>query len=102
MQRLVADSLQSGWPEETSIRGVSDVEYVRDWWTVQTLKVSGSALTVQDRHYRLEHNVHVVAFGKAAFGMVQGAEAALGHHIVRGVASVPFGSLEILDSKYSC
>ena len=56
------------------------------------LKVSGDKLLIQEKQYYLDHNVHVVAFGKAVLGMVQAVDNILGSHIVQGVASVPFGS----------
>ncbi|VDM40394.1 unnamed protein product [Toxocara canis] len=56
---------------------------------IQALRVTGGQLTVGKRVYQLEHNVHMAAIGKAALGMVQGAEAALGKHLVQGIASVP-------------
>uniref|UniRef100_A0A914RLM2 MOFRL-associated domain-containing protein n=1 Tax=Parascaris equorum TaxID=6256 RepID=A0A914RLM2_PAREQ len=52
-------------------------------------QVNGCQLTVGKRVYQLQHNVHVAAIGKAALGMVQGAEASLGKEIVEGIASVP-------------
>uniref|UniRef100_A0A5S6R1D8 Glycerate kinase n=1 Tax=Trichuris muris TaxID=70415 RepID=A0A5S6R1D8_TRIMR len=45
------------------------------------------------REYELNHNVYVVAFGKAALSMCRGATSALGTHIVRGIASVPVGAV---------
>ncbi|KAH7697191.1 MOFRL family protein, partial [Aphelenchoides avenae] len=58
----------------------------------KSLQLDGNQLTVQGRQYELNHNVHIVAIGKAAVGMVEGAEAALGGHVVDGIASVPVGS----------
>ena len=42
--------------------------------------------------WKLDRNVRLAAFGKAAPGMVRAAEAILGEHIVAGVASVPVGT----------
>jgi glycerate 2-kinase len=50
-------------------------------------------MRVGDREYLLNHNVKVVAFGKAVLGMVGALESILGGHIVSGVASVPVGSV---------
>ena len=57
------------------------------------VKVSRDKLLIQDKQYQLDHNVHVVAFGKAVLGMVQAVDNILGSHIVQGVASVPCGSV---------
>ena len=61
-----------------------------------TLKVNGNMLTVQDASYNLNHNVYVMAFGKAALGMVRAAEDVLGDHVIGGIASVPVGVQESL------
>ena len=55
------------------------------------LKRDGDRLKVGDCWHTLQHNVHVVAFGKAVIGMVRAAEEALGDHIVGGIASIPLG-----------
>jgi len=60
------------------------------------LKRDGDRLTVGNYSHVLQHNVHVVAFGKAVIGMVRAAEEALGDHIVGGIASVPFGIQDTL------
>ncbi|KHN80262.1 Uncharacterized protein C13B9.2 [Toxocara canis] len=67
-----------------AVAAVQPYERVRN-----ALRVTGGQLTVGKRVYQLEHNVHMAAVGKAALGMVQGAEAALGKHLVQGIASVP-------------
>ena len=41
--------------------------------------------------YCLNHNVHVIAFGKAVLGMCKAVQLLLGDHIVSGVASIPVG-----------
>ena len=57
----------------------------------RTLKRSGDNLLVNDTTYHLDHNVHIVAFGKAVAGMVRVTEDVLGEHVVDGFASVPVG-----------
>ncbi|XP_066284880.1 glycerate kinase-like [Branchiostoma lanceolatum] len=64
-----------------------------------TLKLSGNVLDVEDRSYMLNHNVHVVGFGKAVGGMIRAVEEEVGDHIVGGVASVPLGTQESLRTK---
>lgn len=54
------------------------------------------SLSIGGRNYKLNHNVYLAAFGKAALGMVQGAEAVIGEHLVKGVASVPRKTLQKL------
>lgn len=53
------------------------------------------------RDYRLERNVHIVAFGKAAPAMVEGAEEALRGHVVDGIASVPVNSMWGINENFS-
>jgi len=60
------------------------------------LKRDGDRLKVGDCWRTLQHNVHIVAFGKAVIGMVRAAEEALGDHIVGGIASVPWGIQDTL------
>uniref|UniRef100_A0A0M3JBP9 Glycerate kinase (inferred by orthology to a human protein) n=1 Tax=Anisakis simplex TaxID=6269 RepID=A0A0M3JBP9_ANISI len=62
------------------------------------LKVTGSQLSVGQRIYQLNHNVHLAAVGKAALGMVQGAEASIGGHVVEGIASVPRNTIKKIPS----
>ncbi|KRY17005.1 Glycerate kinase [Trichinella patagoniensis] len=45
-------------------------------------------------HYVLNNNVYIVGFGKAAFGMCQKAAEIVDEHLVRGIASVPVGTME--------
>ena len=72
---------------QSGVRAVAPCKLISD-----TLKVSRDKLLIQDKEYHLNHNVHVVAFGKAVFGMVQAVEKILGSHIVQGVVSVPHGT----------
>ncbi|XP_072025758.1 glycerate kinase-like [Amphiura filiformis] len=60
------------------------------------LKFNGNELTVKDKSYAVDHNVHVVGFGKAVIGMVKAIDDILGDHVINGVASVPCGLQEIL------
>ena len=64
----------------------------------KALQLDGNTLTVGEQTYELNHNVHVVAFGKAVIGMVRAAEDVLGEHIVGGIASVPAGIQDTLRS----
>lgn len=52
---------------------------------------SNGTVIAQGVKYFVDHNVKVVAFGKAVLGMVGALERLLGDHIVEGVASVPSG-----------
>lgn len=75
----------------SAVAAVQPYERVRS-----SLKIVDDSLTVGKRTYKLNHNVHLVAFGKAALGMVQGAERVLSNHIVQGIASVPRKTLQKL------
>ena len=50
-----------------------------------------NVLEVMGKEYQVANNVSVVAFGKAVLGMAKAVEDILGHNIIRGVASVPYG-----------
>lgn len=65
---------------------------------LNALKLDGNVLTVADRRYIINRNIHVVAFGKAVIGMVRTAEDILKDHIVGGIASVPRGMQDTLKS----
>ena len=54
--------------------------------------------TFQNKSYTVDHNIHVVGFGKAVIGMVKAVEDILGDHIADGVASIPVGIQEALKS----
>ena len=69
---------------QAGIQAVAPYKLISD-----ILKVSHDKLLIKDKEYNLNHNVHMVAFGKAVLGMVQAVENILGSHIVQGVASVP-------------
>ena len=58
----------------------------------RALSLRDDTLFVAGRTYSLTKNVHLIAIGKAATGMVKGAEHVLGEHIVDGIASVPSGT----------
>lgn len=62
----------------------------------RALKCNGNSLLVTGTTYHLDHNVHIVAFGKAAAGMVRATEDILGDHVVDGIASVPIGVAQSL------
>ena len=60
------------------------------------INVSNDELSIDDRNYRLNHNVHVAAFGKAVLGMVNAIENILSAHIVQGIVSVRCGMVSIV------
>jgi len=61
---------------------------------VKAIQVEDGMLVVQGKSYPLRRNVYVAAFGKAVLGMIRAVEEVVGDHIVRGVASVPYGIRE--------
>ncbi|KAL3091660.1 hypothetical protein niasHT_024242 [Heterodera trifolii] len=79
---LLVDQLLSAF--KSALREVNPSASVQ-----KALSVRDGKLFVQNRAFELHKNVHLVAFGKAAPAMVQGAERVLGEHIRRGIASVP-------------
>lgn len=54
-------------------------------------------LTIKDISFNVDHNIHVVGFGKAVHGMAKFFEDLLGEHIVSGALSIPVGTLKSLD-----
>lgn len=64
------------------------------------LKRTGNTLVVDGQRYRLNHNVSIIAFGKAAPGMIRAVEDILNDHVVGGYANIPAGSVNALrESK---
>ncbi|XP_071784378.1 glycerate kinase-like [Asterias amurensis] len=55
----------------------------------KTLSYHGNCLRVNQKQYKVDHNVYIVGFGKAVIGMIGAVEDILGDHIQHGVASVP-------------
>ncbi|KAK0416306.1 hypothetical protein QR680_012406 [Steinernema hermaphroditum] len=59
----------------------------------KSLVRDANRLHYNDRVYSLKNNAYIVAFGKAAASMVEGAEEVLGDDLVAGIASVPIGTV---------
>ncbi|VBB34513.1 unnamed protein product [Acanthocheilonema viteae] len=81
-------------PNETSRNPTID-NSPPEW---MTLCLTNGCIKVGQRIYRVNHNVHLVAFGKAALHMVRGAEDALDGHIIESIASVPRCTLQKLKN----
>ena len=75
----------------SALNAVSPQEMVKN-----NLSLHQNILSVQGVDYTVDKNVSVVAFGKAVLGMAKAVEDILGHHIVRGVASIPHGLLDAI------
>jgi glycerate-2-kinase len=56
------------------------------------LHLQGNQLIINERTYFLDKNVYLIAIGKAAIGMVEGAEQILDQHLIAGIASIPDGA----------
>ncbi|VDN05537.1 unnamed protein product [Thelazia callipaeda] len=95
-------------PNQSSMHGLRDicvsafkaaVEAVQPYQRVfDTLQLVNGCMKIGHRTYQVDHNIHLAAFGKAALGMVRGAENALNGHIVEGIASVPRGTLKKMSN----
>ena len=59
---------------------------------------AGNSLLVDGRTYSMQKNVYVVGFGKAVSGMARAVEDLVGHHIVRGIISVPHGTRQLFTT----
>lgn len=60
------------------------------------MRLMGDTLVVCDRSFHIQRNVYLVGFGKAVLGMAAATEGILGHSLVSGVISVPYGIQEAL------
>ena len=58
-----------------------------------SFEVTETSLHVGGKTYKMHHNVYVVGFGKAALGMARAVDDMIGDHIVKGIVSIPFGSI---------
>ena len=65
----------------------------------KTLQFDGQNLVVAGRSFSVHDNIHLAAFGKAVCGMIKAAEAILGDHIQRAVASIPVGTRNQLRDR---
>ncbi|XP_071960134.1 glycerate kinase-like isoform X2 [Antedon mediterranea] len=74
---------------EVSVNSVLPHQMVK-----RSLLVDGNRLVVDGCSYSINHNVHMVGFGKAVIGMAAAVEEILEEHLVQGVVSVPFGIQE--------
>ncbi|KPP78042.1 glycerate kinase-like [Scleropages formosus] len=75
-----------------AVEGVQPDAVVR-----KRLQRSGDQLLVDGHCFPLQHNLHLVGFGKAVLGMAAEAERIVGDHLVQGVVSVPYGIQETLQ-----
>lgn len=57
----------------------------------KSLERRGDSVFVDGQRLALNHNLHLVGFGKAVLGMAAEAERIVGDHLVDGVISVPRG-----------
>lgn len=55
------------------------------------------SVIIDGRKFTLKHNLYMVGFGKAVLGMAAEAERIVGHHLVKGIISVPNGIQETLQ-----
>lgn len=71
---------------KAALSAVSPQEMVKN-----NLMFHQNILSIKEREFAVNKNVSVVAFGKAVLGMAKAVEEILEDHIIRGVASIPFG-----------
>lgn len=73
------------------------VEAVQPDAVVQkSLERKGDSVYVDGHKFVLQHNLHLVGFGKAVLGMAAEAERIVGDHLVKGIISVPHGIQQTL------
>jgi glycerate 2-kinase len=58
-----------------------------------------NTLVVDGQRYQLNHNVRIIAFGKAALGMIRAVEDILYDHVVGGYANIPVGAVNALGKS---
>lgn len=56
-------------------------------------------IQIDDQNLILHQNLYVAAFGKAALGMCRAVNEICPEHIVKGIASVPVGTIEQAKRK---
>lgn len=74
---------------DASVRAVLPSEIIK-----KSVRVVGNELHISDKAYQLDGNVYLVGFGKAVLGMAAVLEDKLGPNLVRGIVSVPRGSMD--------
>jgi len=93
----MSSSIESSVREDVvSIASSSIASVTPNEMIVKAIQVEDGMLKVQGVSYPLRKNVYVAAFGKAVLGMIRAVEEIVGDHLVRGVASVPWGIRETL------
>ncbi|MFH4974413.1 hypothetical protein AB6A40_001122 [Gnathostoma spinigerum] len=80
---------------KAAMAAVQPYERVRE-----ALRLNSHTLQVGAKTYKVSKNIHLAAFGKAALGMVQGAESVLHDHLVEGIASVPRGTIKKIPHDF--
>ncbi|XP_076806824.1 glycerate kinase-like [Clavelina lepadiformis] len=65
------------------------------------LKRCGNTLYLDGQQHNLNHNVHLVGFGKAISGMGHQVQSLVGEHLVDGAISIPHGILQDLAESNS-
>lgn len=63
----------------------------------QSIERKEDSVVICGRKFTLQHNLHLVGFGKAVLGMAAEAERILGDHLVKGIISVPHGIQQTLQ-----
>ncbi|XP_026162209.1 glycerate kinase isoform X2 [Mastacembelus armatus] len=63
----------------------------------QNVERKDDAIIIDGHKFTLQHNLHLVGFGKAVLGMAAEVERIMGDHLVKGVISVPHGIQETLQ-----
>ncbi|UJR28517.1 hypothetical protein I4U23_009755 [Adineta vaga] len=56
-------------------------------------------LHIEDNDVILDHNLYIAAFGKAALGMCRAVNELYHEHIIKGIASIPVGTIEQAKRK---
>lgn len=62
----------------------------------QSVERKENSVIIDGHKFTLNHNLHLVGFGKAVMGMAAEAERIMGDHLEKGVLSVPCGIQETL------
>ncbi|XP_049895192.1 glycerate kinase [Epinephelus moara] len=62
----------------------------------QSIERKKDSVIINGHKFTLNHNLHLVGFGKAVLGMAAEAERIVGDHLVNGIISVPHGIQQTL------
>uniref|UniRef100_A0A8D8YWN9 Glycerate kinase n=1 Tax=Cacopsylla melanoneura TaxID=428564 RepID=A0A8D8YWN9_9HEMI len=65
------------------------------------VRLDSNKLVVRDQTFTITKDVYLIGFGKAVLGMAEEIETMFRPRVIKGILSVPFGSVNILKPKFA-